>query len=222
MNTAKQIKEYHDKYSKKYRQEHKEKYKEYNKIYYQEHKEQWKEYAKNRPLATPEQAKHRLEYIKKWNQVNKEYLKEYRKQWGKIHKEHRKKYMKIYRKKNKEVLQLYRNRYKNQQYNSNPQFRLNSCMRTGINQSLKGNKNGKHWETLVNYTLEDLMIHLEFQFQEGMTWENYGKWHVDHIIPISFFKFQTYDDQEFKECWALDNLQPLWAKDNIRKHNNIV
>ena len=50
-----------------------------------------------------------------------------------------------------------------------------------------------------------------------MTWYNHGDWHVDHVIPLSFFKYDSTDDVEFKFCWSLENLQPLWAEDNISK-----
>jgi len=87
-----------------------------------------------------------------------------------------------------------------------------------MRQSLKRNKNGYHWEKLVGYTLDNLIQHLESQFKEGMTWDNQGKWHIDHIRPIFSFDFDSYKDKEFRQCWALDNLQPLWAKDNLRKN----
>ena len=61
------------------------------------------------------------------------------------------------------------------------------------------------------------MGHLAKQFAEGMTWDNYGKWHVDHIIPKSFFKFGDTKDGGFQQCWALSNLQPLWASENCSK-----
>jgi len=65
------------------------------------------------------------------------------------------------------------------------------------------------------------MVHLESQFKPGMNWENYGKygWHIDHIRPQSWFKFESKNDPEFKICWALSNLQPLWAKENSFKGN---
>jgi len=50
-----------------------------------------------------------------------------------------------------------------------------------------------------------------------MSWENYGKWHIDHIIPISKFNFITSEHLDFKRCWALKNLQPLEAKQNMSK-----
>jgi hypothetical protein len=63
------------------------------------------------------------------------------------------------------------------------------------------------------------MTHLESLFQEGMTWENYGEWHIDHRIPKSWFNFATINDPEFIKCWDLSNLKPMWASENIAKGN---
>ena len=92
-------------------------------------------------------------------------------------------------------------------------------MSSAIWRSLEDGKDGKHWEDLVGYTLSELKQHLELLFWEGMSWENYGKngWHIDHAIPISWWQYNTYDDHEFKQCWALCNLQPLWEYDNLSK-----
>lgn len=106
-------------------------------------------------------------------------------------------------------------------YRQNPQYKLNSNMRKGIHESLKGKKNGRHWESLVGYTILDLTRRLEALFTDGMTWDNYGKWHIDHIIPLSAFNFSSADDYDFKKCWALSNLQPLWQAENLRKHNKV-
>jgi len=54
-----------------------------------------------------------------------------------------------------------------------------------------------------------------------MTWDNYGKWHIDHVIPTSVFNFEKPEDDDFKRCWSLQNLQPLWALDNIKKGNKL-
>ena len=64
-------------------------------------------------------------------------------------------------------------------------------------------------------------MHLESKFNDGMSWENYGKegWHVDHVIPDSWWKYSSTEDGEFKQSWALANLQPLWAFDNYSKSN---
>lgn len=107
---------------------------------------------------------------------------------------------------------------------ANPTFRLCENMSSGIWQSLKNGKQGRKWESLVGYTAAELIAHLEARFLPGMTWENYGKfgWHVDHIRPISSFSFASVDDPEFKKCWALENLRPLWWDDNIRKKDKFV
>lgn len=107
---------------------------------------------------------------------------------------------------------------RNRRHRSYPKNHLSGSLGHAIGRSLRGDKDGRPWESLVGYTTEELMTHLESQFTRGMTWENYGDWHIDHIKPISHFHFETTDDPEFHECWSLWNLQPLWAKDNIRKN----
>ena len=87
---------------------------------------------------------------------------------------------------------------------------------------LSGKKAGRHWENVVGYTISDLMEHLKSKFTDGMTMENYGKWHIDHIIPKSKFIYDDINNEQFKACWSLSNLQPLWAIDNIRKSDNIL
>lgn len=88
-----------------------------------------------------------------------------------------------------------------------------------IRQSLNGERKSDSWSKLVNYNLDDLRKHLESLFQEGMTWDNYGEWHIDHIIPISSFNITSDSCEDFKKCWELSNLQPLWAIDNLKKSN---
>jgi hypothetical protein len=94
-----------------------------------------------------------------------------------------------------------------------PQWRLNRNMSKAVWNWLKKSKDFQHWETLVNFTVAELRQHLEEQFDENMTWDNYGRyWHVDHIYPISRCK-------TFEEAWALTNLQPLERIENLRKGN---
>jgi hypothetical protein len=101
--------------------------------------------------------------------------------------------------------------------------RLSNIVSTRMRQSLKGCKYNRHWEDLVGYNLKELKIHLESQFKDGMTWDNHSRngWHIDHIKPIDSFNITSYDCEDFKKCWSLDNLQPLWAIENIRKGNKI-
>ena len=109
----------------------------------------------------------------------------------------------------------------NKRKRATPRGALAHRISTSIQKSLKGNKAGRSWELLVGYTVNDLYKHLESKFLPGMSWENMGKWHIDHIVPESFFEYITTEDQEFQYCWSLDNLQPLWAKDNISKGNTL-
>jgi hypothetical protein len=103
-----------------------------------------------------------------------------------------------------------------------PEQRLSHKISCLIRGSLKGGKGGKRWESVVGYSLADLVAHLERQFLPGMSWKNQGsRWHIDHIRPVSSFKFTSVDDVEFRACWALTNLRPLWKETNLRKHARI-
>src|SRR3546814_6097044 len=69
-------------------------------------------------------------------------------------------------------------------WSSDPQWTINRRMSAGVKSSLGDGKNGRSWETLVGYTVADLMAHLERQFLPGMSWDNRGEWHIDHIRPL--------------------------------------
>ena len=136
-----------------------------------------------------------LKYQEKYRNKNRDRRLEYLKKWKKT-------------KEGEQSTQKYREKNK-----------LSKNISSLIRHSLVGNKNGWHWEDLVGYTLEDLKGYLESKFQGGMSWENYGffGWHIDHIRPISSFNITDYRCKDFRKCWSLDNLQPLWAKDNLSK-----
>lgn len=121
--------------------------------------------------------------------------------------------------KNREKRLIFAKNYYKEKMKS-PIAKLNFSVRTRISISLKNNfkrrKDRRHWEILVNFTLEELKIHLENKFINGMTWENYGSyWHVDHVKPISLC-------DSFEETWALSNLQPLKGFDNLSKGNRYI
>jgi len=143
--------------------------------------------------------------VRHWQKANPEKQKEATRNWAKNHPE---KMREIIKRANKKRL-------------SEPKGILSGRMSAGIRGSIRGNKRGRHWETLVNYSLDELKRHLEKQFIDEMSWENMGLWHIDHIIPISIFNFKTTEDYDFKRCWALKNLQPMWASENDKKHNKI-
>lgn len=95
--------------------------------------------------------------------------------------------------------------------------KLNHRMGNMVRFCLKGRKARRSWMTLVGYSVDELTTHLERQFSRRMTWQNYGKWHIDHIRPISSFAFDGPEDEGFKAAWALTNLRPLWASENLTK-----
>ena len=76
---------------------------------------------------------------------------------------------------------------------------------------------------LLGYTPKQFREWFESQFTGNMSWEefNKGNIHIDHIIPITAFSFDSTDHPDFHACWALGNLRPMWAKDNISKGNKI-
>jgi hypothetical protein len=102
---------------------------------------------------------------------------------------------------------------------STPKGKVDNRMGVAIYQALKAGKNGRSWEGLVGYTRDELMRHLEQQFKRGMSWRNMGDWHIDHILPRSMFCYSSPDDPDFKACWALSNLRPIWGRDNIQKND---
>lgn len=148
---------------------------------------------------------------------------------SKKHKELNPDYMKNYQKKYRiDNIEKYRERHKmyEMERRVTPKGKINNSISTGIYYSLINGKNGRHWEDLVGYTLKELMNNLESKFINDMSWDNYGRkkggWSIDHIIPISSFNFESYNDDEFKKCWALENLRPLDHIENIRKSNKVA
>lgn len=143
------------------------------------------------------------------------YIKEYRKKYREEHREERKKSDRRYATgKRKETLRKRRE--------TDPQYRLDKNVGSLLSTSLKGKKAGRRWEKLVGYKINNLMKHLEGQFDDKMNWDNYGSyWWIDHIKPRSSFKYEVPEDPEFKKCWALENLQPLEKIANMRKGNKL-
>lgn len=142
------------------------------------------------------------------------------KEYQKTHAEELREYGKEYRRINKERIRKVHREYERKR-RKNPKYRISQSVSASIRNAIKDKKGGRSWETLVGFTLSDLIIHLEKQFTEGMVWENYGKWTIDHKIPQSVFNFTSSDHPDFKKCWSLDNLQPMWAVENIVKSNKL-
>ena len=145
------------------------------------------------------------ERVKLWGKNNPDKVKGYKLKWGKNNK-------------------LYRNEYVYNRRKTDLKFNLNQRMSCLIRQSLKNNKTGRHWETLVGYIVEDLLKRLKSTMPEGYTWQDYmeGRLHIDHKIPISAFNYDNTNNPDFERCWSLDNLRLLPARENVIKSNHLT
>lgn len=97
-------------------------------------------------------------------------------------------------------------------YHNDPVFRAWERQRNQFTKWFKGQRLTNSLSRLLGYTPEQLGRHLESQFQEGMNWGNMGQWHIDHVIPKNLF--DPTCPKQIAQCWSMQNLRPLWAKDN--------
>jgi hypothetical protein len=222
-------------------------HREYGEAYRKLHPEKTKEYDKRARERHPEE---RRKHSRDWGKANKERKAITTHVWyeritgrefpycprseldAEERRERRLEYGRRYREENHEELLAKQrahaaahrdeiNEERQERRRQNVSERISSCIRTGMCKSLHGQKAGRHWEDLVGYTVEDLMKHLGSRFQDGMTLNNFGEWEIDHVLPVVYFNFVSTEDPEFKECWSLENLQPLWAKDNRQKNSMV-
>lgn len=177
----------------------------------------------NREKINIKARKHYMENVKEERKRKKIYnarpeVKEKAKEY--LRKPENKERAKINRENNKKR----RNEQLKKRRKDDVRFRLKGNISPIINKRLKNrltSKKGKSTFYFLPYTVNELKQHLESKFKKDMQWDNYGEWHIDHIIPDSSFNYKSVDDKEFQDCWALSNLQPLWAEDNLIKSNKI-
>jgi hypothetical protein len=145
------------------------------------------------------------EYHKEWSKENRDRLNEYHKEW---------------REKNIDKHREKKRNYQKHKRHTDPIYKLISNFRTAIYIVLKENKLDKYsnYFNMVGYSAEQLKEHLEKRFKDDMSWENYGEWHIDHIKPVSKFD----KSEKITIINSLNNLQPLWSVDNLRKSNKIL
>ena len=161
--------------------------------------------------------------VKAYRQQRKKATTKYRKVYNQENKKRNARYLKVWRQENREDQREKRAMYDRERHRNNPHIRLLANMRSGLYKCLKGKSKTSHTLDYVGKTSEDLMSYLELQFTEGMSRENYGEWHLDHIRPLASFEFDKHKEgsAEFEallgEAWHYTNLQPLWAADNISK-----
>lgn len=150
---------------------------------------------------------HRKEYLRDWVDRNREDFREYQRE-----------YQRKWRANNPDrASESWRRHHKKMM--QNPGYRVSESVSSGIRRCIKNRKGGAKWEAIVGYSVGELIQHLEKQFTDGMTWDNYGDWHIDHIVPVS--SFDMSDESDFRACWSISNLRPLWAVDNMKKRDKI-
>lgn len=177
--------------------------KKYQKKRYQENKESFKISSKKWEKANPDKV---LERSRRFYKNNKQKL--------------RKSNLERYHK-NKEKINKYHTAYTNKKYNEDINYKLQHNLRTRLNSALKNNSKKGKTISYLGCSIEELKKHLESQFIEGMSWENWSRdgWHIDHIMPLSSFDLSK--EEEIKKACHYTNLQPLWARQNLQKNNKI-
>jgi len=208
-------------YIKQWRNKHKKEISEYNKKY---RKDNLEKLIKQKRQWNKDNAEYLKKCSKKWKRNNPEKVKKYNKQYCKNNKEKIKICQEKYREDNYKKIKKYHRIHHRDKYKTNLKFNLNKKISCLIRQTLiKGNKAGRHWETLVGYTVSDLIKRLKKTMPKGYNWNDYinGVLEIDHIIPISVFNFTKPEHIDFKRCWALSNLRLLPAKENLSKSNKL-
>lgn len=193
------IRAYVAKYLIGYRVKNRERMRRYRAEHYRKNKARY--LARPRPSCEQQRA-----YFKKYKAVNREKIAIWARQY--------------YEKNRARILARCAARAK-QRRRECPYFRLKLLLRSRFYKVLKvqGVSKSMRVTSLVGCTPDELKTHLEKQFLPGMSWDNHGQWHIDHIRPISSFDLHNHAQQS--QCFHFSNLQPLWAKDNLKKGSRV-
>jgi hypothetical protein len=180
-------------------------------------KEKAREYRlRNKEILKQRQREHYLRNTEKIKSRQKEYRERNKEDVARRKKE--------YVQNNKEKHIEYRRKLYAYKMKNNKDFRLKKALRQRVYFAVKSLKTIKSKKTmeLLGCSIDELKIHLESKFKEGMNWENYGLkgWHIDHIVPCASFDLTKEEEQ--RKCFHYTNLQPLWWMDNIKKSDKIL
>lgn len=154
-----------------------------------------------------------LEHSRLWKEKNRKRKSETDSRWIASNRERKAESGRRWYLENKKRHRELCRRNKARQQANNPDYRMACAMRGFVRRTLH-NKDAPSFD-LIGYTPNRLRDHLERQFIKGMSWDNYGEWHIDHITPVSWFIEQGETDPAVINC--LSNLRPIWAKDNLSK-----
>ena len=136
-------------------------------------------------------------------------------------KDKKSKYDETYRDKNKDKIANYKRDYMRTRCQTDILFRLKHNLRRRIHHVIRDNYKSASTMQLIGCTTKQFKLHIESQFVDNMSWDNYGPtgWHIDHIIPCCAFDLSNPEEQ--RKCFHYTNQQPLWAKDNLLKGKSI-
>jgi hypothetical protein len=197
-------------YTEKYREElskrKKERYHQNPDYFRQQKRESWQ---RNREA-------HLQKDRERWNGERRDKSLDRLKERYRNNKEECKKATQEYRAKNKEK----RKAHENARWKYDLSYHLIKKVRNRTYDALQGNAKADRVINMLGCNVETLKKHLESKFKKGMSWENKGEWHIDHIIPCA--SFDLTDPEQQKVCFHYTNLQPLWAKENITKQDKIL
>lgn len=131
----------------------------------------------------------------------------------------------IWRDKNKDKMKQYRQnrKEKDAKYWKNRRsediiFKLKNTLRNRLNSAIKNNQKAGSAVSDLGCSIEEFKVYIQKLFQEDMNWDNHGEWHIDHIKPLD--SFDLINREELLKACHYTNLQPLWAKDNLKKWSN--
>ncbi len=167
-----------------------------------------------------------IQQAKEYNLNHKEEKEEYDRQYRESHKKEKQDRDREYYIKNKERKLKYDKAYEKLKKETDINYRLARILRSRLNKAVHNNQKIGSAISDLGCSIEFLKQHLESKFyinaetNEMMTWENYGEWHIDHIIPLISFKLENRD--EFLKACHYTNLQPLWAKENLSKGAKVL
>lgn len=158
--------------------------------------------------------------VLKWIKNNKEKYKENYKRNYLENKQARIQYANNYYIENREKHKKRSAEYIKKRLLTDPMFKLSRCMRDRVFAAFKHKKWKKNSKTqeMLGADYKTVMGHIESRFKKGMTWDNQGEWHIDHIIPLASAK----TEQELIQLCHYTNLQPLWAEENLSKGDKII
>jgi hypothetical protein len=105
-----------------------------------------------------------------------------------------------------------------------PKGRIDHNFSVALNVAMSGGKRGRSWKKLLGYDVTDLYERLSKTMPDGYTWDDYlaGNLHIDHIVPKTYFKYESTEETSFKACWGLKNLQLLPSEINLKKNCKLI